>query len=253
MCVAAARCLVHAVCWLLHVVGYVRPVTARPLHVLGCALPAARRLNASMQFVSAILSGARHAFHDSCSTLSAACCLSHVVCCTLSAACCLLHVVCHTLSAACCLLRVDAARCALRVVCRMVSAARCRPPHVSRVVSAACCPLHAVFSCLPSVCVVRRMLRAGCCPLHDACCTLSAAACGLRRMFVCCCTYCRRALRRAMRCGVGQSGACCTVPPLGETAALRIACRPESHYSPEYCGSTIGCDCGVASRDCRRC
>ena len=180
-----------------------------------------------MQFVSAILSGARHAFHDSCSTLSAACCLSHVVCCTLSAACCLLRVVCHTLSAARCLLRVDAARCALHAVCCMVCAARFRPPHVPRIVSAVCCPLHAVFSCLPSVCVVRRMLRAGCCPLHDACCTLSAAACGLRRMFVCCCTYCRRALRRAMRCGVGQSGACCTVPPLGETAALRIACRPD--------------------------
>ena len=109
----------------------------------------------------------------------------------------------------------------------MVSAARFRPPHVPRIVSAACCPLHAVFPGLPSVCVVRRMLRAGCCPLHDACCTLSAAACSLRRMLVCRCTYCRRALRRAMRCGVGQSGACCTEPPLGETAALRIACRPD--------------------------
>ena len=264
----------HDVCWPWHVVGYVRPVTARPLHVLGCALPAARRLNASTQLVSVILSGARYAFHNFCSMLSATRCLLHVVCCAsmrhvvrcvLYAAWCLLHAFgrltspasfllhvvrctlsslvclrcvlfaarcllrgfCHTLSAARCLLRVDAARCALRVVCCMVSAARFRPPHVPRIVSAACCPLHAVFPGLPSVCVVRRMLRAGCCPLHDACCTLSAAACGLRRMFVCCCTYCRRALRRAMRCGVGQSGACCTVPPLGETAALRIACRPD--------------------------
>ena len=191
--------------------------------------------------------------HVVCSMLSAAQCPLHALCCMLSVTRCLPHVVCHTLCAARCLLRVDAARCALHAVCCMVCAARFRPSHISCIVSAVCCTLHAVFPGLPSVCVVRRMLRAGCCPLHDACCTLSAAACGLRRMFVCCCTYCRRALRRAMRCGVGQSGACCTVPPLGETAALRIACRPESHYSPEYCGSTIGCDCGVAAADCRRC
>ena len=30
-----------------------------------------------------------------------------------------------------------------------------------------------------------------------------------------------------MRFGAEQSGACCTEPPLGETAALRIACRPD--------------------------
>ena len=233
------RCMFLAARCLLHVVSMHRCSSSRPfclVRVMHSMIPAARCLQ-----------------HVVCCTVSAARSLLHAVRCMLSVTRCLPHVVCHTLCAARCLLRVDAARCALHAVCCMVCAARFRPPHISCIVSAVCCTLHAVFSCLPSVCVVRRMLRAGCCPLHDACCTLSAAACGLRRMFVCCCTYCRRALRRAMRCGVGQSGACCTVPPLGETAALRIACRPESHYSPEYCGSTIGCDCGVASRDCRRC
>ena len=157
------RCMFLAARCLLHVVSMHRCSSSRPfclVRVMHSMIPAAR-------------------------------CLQHVVCCTLSAAFCLLRVVCHTLSAACCLLRVDAARCALRAVCRMVSAARFRPPHVSRIVSSARCPLHAVFPGLPSVCVLRQMLRAGCCPLHDACCTLSAAACGLRRMFVCGCTDCR--------------------------------------------------------------
>ena len=60
----------------------------------------------------------------------------------------------------------------------MVCAARFRPPHISCIVSAVCCTLHAVFSCLPSVCVVRRMLRAGCCPLHE--CLLRVGCCSLR-------------------------------------------------------------------------
>ncbi len=151
-----------------------------------CRLPAmssaARRLSASMHFVSFILFVARYASHEFCCSLcaallSAACCLLHVVCSTLSAACCLLHVVQNVLwasaarwwlhavrctsSTACCLLhgcpmRVDAACC---VRC-MLSAARFRPPHVSFTVSASGYLLHVVFFCSSSVC----------CLLHVVCC-----------------------------------------------------------------------------------
>ena len=188
--------------------------------------------------------------------MSAARSLLHAVRCMLSVTRCLPHVVCHTLCAARCLLRVDAARCALHAVCCMVCAARFRPSHVSCIVSAVCCTLHAVFSCLPSVCVVRWMVRAGCCPLHEC---LLRVGCGSLRPASNARLPLHRlppsaAPRHALRSGTERGVLHRTTAGGSRCAAHRMP--PGSHlgdYSPEYCGSTIGCDCGVASRDCRRC
>ena len=147
------RCTFLVARCLLHVVSMHRCSSSQPfclVRVMHSMIPAARCLQ-----------------HVVCCTVSAARSLLHAVRCMLSVTRCLPHVVCHTLCAARCLLRVDAARCALHAVCCMVCAARFRPSHVSCIVSAVCCTLHAVFSCLPSVCVVRWMVRAGCCPLHE--------------------------------------------------------------------------------------